>query len=118
MLFPETQSPAKQPAISARGHWFFNAYVQIALSILLSVASQVLMKLGANESVHDAWLGFSGLRSGWVWLGIVTMISSLVCWLHALRTVPLNIAFNLACIAHAVVPLSSWIFLGETIPLK
>lgn len=117
MLSPKTSSPADLPSAGGpRGHWFWNAYLQISISILLTTASQIFMKLGADRSIHDEWLGFAGLRSGWVWLGIIAMIAGLVSWLHALKTVPLNIAFSLACASHALVPLSCWIFLGEAIP--
>lgn len=106
---PPDASRAEKP------HWFWNAYVQIAISILLSAASQLLMKRGADESIQDEWVGFSGLRSLWVWLGIFAMIASLVSWLQALKTVPLNIAFNLTGLIQALVPLGCWIFLGEQI---
>lgn len=118
MLASEPLLPADRPPERVGGHWFFGAYVQISISVVLSAASQVLMKLGADDAGHGELLAFTGLRSGWVWLGIIALIASLVSWLHALRSVPLNIAFNLACLTHALVPLSCWIFLGETIPLK
>ncbi|MEA3188299.1 MAG: hypothetical protein QOD99_2129 [Chthoniobacter sp.] len=114
----ESPTVATVSTSAARSHWFFNAYVQISISIVLSAASQLLMKRGADDTVHEAWLGFSGLSSGWVWLGIFAMIASLVSWLHALRSVPLNVAFSLACLSHAMVPLGAWAFLSETIPMK
>lgn len=109
--------PASDPtrAPAANAHWFWNPYFQIAISIVLSAASQLLMKRGADESIQDAWFGVSGLRSGWVWAGIFAMIASLASWLHALRTVPLNIAYNLTGLIQALVPLGCWLFLGESI---
>jgi multidrug transporter EmrE-like cation transporter len=119
MPSPKISSSAKPPGSDRlRGHWFWNAYLQISISILLTTASQIFMKLGADHSIHDEWLGFAGLRSGWVWLGIIAMIVGLVSWLHALKTVPLNVAFSLACASHAFVPLSCWFFLGEAIPAR
>ncbi len=119
MLSSELQpTHATAPVTVQKPHWFGNAYVQVVISIVFSAASQLLMKRGADDSVHDAWLGFSGLHSGWVWLGIFAMIASLAAWLHALRSLPLNVAFSLACSTHALVPLSSWLLLGEVIPLK
>src|SRR5437764_13284852 len=120
MLSPDTQPPVsttepppRETAVAPSA--FLNPYFQVALSILLSAAAQVLLKLGANETVHEIWLGVSGLKSGWVWLGIVAMVTSLVSWLYALRFIPLNIAFNLAGFIHVLVPVSCWIFLGEKI---
>lgn len=96
-------------------HFLLNPYVQISMSILLSAAAQLLMKRGADDSIDQAWLGFAGLRSIWVWLGIFAMIGSLLSWLYALRFIPLNMAFNLAGFIHVLVPLGCWIFLAESI---
>jgi undecaprenyl phosphate-alpha-L-ara4N flippase subunit ArnE len=112
--------PASQPAVAvapaARGPWWKAPYLHLALSILLSAAAQLLNKRGADESVTGgAVFGFQGLGSPWVWGGIVCMILSLLSWLHALRTAPLHIAFNLTGAIHVIVPLSSWLLLGEAI---
>src|SRR5271166_3544711 len=83
-----------------RKGWFFNAYTQIMLSILLSTAAQLFLKKGADTAVPEIWLGVEGLRSGWVWLGILAMVTGLFSWLYGLRFIPLNIAFNLAGLVH------------------
>jgi drug/metabolite transporter (DMT)-like permease len=95
--------------------WFFNPYTQILLSILLSTAAQLLLKKGADTAVPGIWMGIEGLRSGWVWLGIVAMVASLFSWLYGLRFVALNVAFNLAGLVQVLVPLASWLLLGERI---
>jgi undecaprenyl phosphate-alpha-L-ara4N flippase subunit ArnF len=111
------QEPAVEPKEEEkpRKGWFFNPYTQILLSILLSSAAQLFLKKGADKSVTEIWLGVEGLRSGWVWLGILGMVSSLFCWLYSLRFVPLNIAYNLAGLIQVLVPVASWYFLGEKI---
>jgi len=93
----------------------FNPYLTICLSIVLDAAAQVLLKIGADHSLNHGGFGLSGLRSGWVWLGILALISSLGSWLYSLRFVPLNIAANLTGSVHVLVPLACWIFLGEHI---
>jgi len=98
-------------------HWFLRPYTQLWLSILFSAAAQLLLKKGADQTVSSIWLGIAGLRSGWVWLGILALVTSLVSWLHALRSVPLIVAYNLAGAIHILVPLSCAIFLGEKIGL-
>lgn len=106
-------------ATKPRPQFFLNPYVQISVSIVLSAAAQLLMKRGADDSIDQAWLGFAGLRSTWVWLGIVAMVGSLLSWLYALRFIPLNIAFNLAGFVHVLVPIGCWLFLAERIgPLR
>ena len=96
-------------------HWFYRPYFQVSVSILLSAAAQIFLKIGADESAGTAALGFSGLHSAWVWLGIVAVVASLLSWLYSLRYIPLNIAANLAGAIHVLGPLASWIFLGEKI---
>lgn len=124
VIRPAPGTPASAPA---RTPWYFGAYHQLALSIVFSASAQPLLKKGADrvhlvmEAAHapDWHSPFYFLLDLWAWLGIVAIIASLLSWLHALKTVPLNIAFNLAGIIHVLVPLASWMFLGEFIsPLR
>jgi drug/metabolite transporter (DMT)-like permease len=105
-----------------RFRWWANPFLQIALNALIVTASELSLKLGARESAHLkglSWIGITGLFSAWTWLGIVLTILSLVSWLYVLRHVPLSIAFPLSNVVHVLVPLGSWIFLGERInPLR
>ncbi len=115
---PAPNSPAEAPTPLKRV-WYLNPYVQMSLSIALSASAHILLKRGAQDHVSaDAWFAIDGLRSGWVWLGILAMVSSLGSWLYALRFVPLNIAFNLAGVIHAIVPLGGCLFFHETIGLQ
>lgn len=88
----------------------------ILLSVIFNAASQVLLRVGASEAGQQGWVGFHGLASFWIWAGIAAQIASLASWLHALRTVKLLIAFNLSGLLHVLVPLASWLVLGERIP--
>ena len=99
--------------------WLANPWLQIALNALIVTASEIFLKLGARDTAPLTrdwnWTGITGLLSGWTWLGIVFVILSLVSWLYVLRHVPLSIAFPLSNVVHVLVPLASWIFLGELI---
>ena len=55
------------------------------------------------------------LASIWIWVAIVLVILSFLCWIYVLRHIPLSIAFPLSNVVHVLVPLSCWIFLGEDI---
>lgn len=94
-------------------------YFHVLCAALLVTASEILLKKGANAGVQQGavtdWLGCSSLLSHWVWLAIICYIGSFAFWLHALRLLPLSIAFNLANIEHVLVPLGAWFFLGEKI---
>lgn len=97
-----------------------NPWFHLGLSVLCVAAYQLLLKLGATETAHIAsarwaWTGLSGLASLYVWLGLPLIMLSLLTWLQVLRYIPLSIAFPISQIPHALVPLCSWLFLGESI---
>lgn len=98
---------------------FGNAYVQILICSLLVTASEIFLKQGAAETALTphrwSWTGVHGLGSIWVWVGIVLLILSFLSWMYVLKHLPLNIAYPLANAVHVLVPISSWIFLGEAI---
>jgi undecaprenyl phosphate-alpha-L-ara4N flippase subunit ArnF len=99
--------------------WIGNPWLQLALNAVIVTISELFLKMGARATAHLAkgwaWTGISGLASPWTWLGIVFIILSLLTWLYVLRHVPLSIAFPLSNAPHILVPLVSWIFLGEMI---
>lgn len=106
-LKPASQRAVLRPAL--------NPYFTIAISVVLDAAAQVLLKIGADHSITPGSFGLAGLHSGWVWLGIIALVSSLGSWLYSLRFVPLNIAANLTACVHVLVPLACWFLLGEKI---
>jgi len=97
--------------------WYLNPYLHIGFTVILSAAAQILFKAGSDNTPGGTLLGVTSLASTAVWLGIGCMIASLFFWLHALRFVPLIIAFSLAAATQVVVPLGSWLFLGEQISI-
>ena len=111
--------PAEAPAASGRAvprrGWFFNPYVQILLGAELVTASELLLKKGASVAPGASWTGIDALASVWTWGGIVTYVLSFASWLYVLRFVPLGIAFALINGVHVLVPVGSWLFLGETL---
>lgn len=102
-------------ATTAWLRWFLQPRVQLTISIIFSGIAQLFLKLGSAVVSEKAWFGIGALASGWTWIGILAMIASLLSWLYALRFIPLNVAFNLAGAVQVLVPLMSWIFLGESI---
>jgi drug/metabolite transporter (DMT)-like permease len=100
---------------------FWNPYLQIFLTVLLTAAAQILLKVGADHSAGNdsvwSWLGLAELGSGMTWLGIFAFVASFGGWLYALRFLPLGLAFALTNGVHIFVPIGSWLFLGEHIGL-
>ncbi len=99
--------------------WFLNPWVQLSICVLLATAAEIFLKLGATATANPAspwsWTGLTGLRSGWVWWGILASVVSLFNWLATLRKLPLTIAFPVGNVVHILVPLSCWVVLGEAI---
>jgi len=112
--------PAAAPPKPAPG-LFWNPYLQIFVTVLLTAAAQILLKVGADGSAANdslwSWLGVAELASAWTWLGILAFVASFGGWLYALRFLPLGLAFALTNGVHIFVPVGSWLFLGEHIGL-
>ena len=98
---------------------FGNPWLQLALSVLCVLVSELLLKRGANDIANPSsawsWTGINGLASPLVWLGIAFVIASFLSWLYVLKYIPLSIAFPLSRVVDALVPLCCWVFLGEAI---
>jgi undecaprenyl phosphate-alpha-L-ara4N flippase subunit ArnE len=112
---PAAELPKPAPGL------FWNPYVQIFFTVLLTAAAQILLKVGADDSaaVHSAWalFGIEELASMWTWFGIFAFVASFGGWLYALRFLPLGLAFALTNGVHIFVPIGSWLFLHENISL-
>ena len=98
---------------------FGNPWLQVALSTLCVTTSELFQKRGADATVHISpewgWTGLTTLVSPLVWLGMLFTIVSFITWLYAIKHLPLSIAFPASQAVHVLVPLSSWLILGEWI---
>ena len=96
-----------------------NPWFHLWVSIACVATYELLLKRGAIETAHVSetwsWTGLTGLTSIYVWVAIVFVIISLITWLYVLRYIPLSIAFPISQAVHVLVPLGSWLILGENI---
>ena len=101
---------------------FANPWLQLALSVLCVLASELLLKRGASEVADPnsalSWTGINGLTSALVWWAILLVIVSFASWLYVLKCIPLTVAFPLSRVVDGLVPISCWIFLGEIISVR
>jgi len=101
---------------------FGNPRLQLALSVLCVLVSELLLKRGATDIADPSsawsWTGINGLASPLVWWAILLIIASFISWLYVLRYIPLTIAFPLSRVVDILVPLGCWIFLGEFISAR
>jgi drug/metabolite transporter (DMT)-like permease len=109
--------PLKSEQSVPKMAWYLNPYLHIGLNVILTAVANILFKAGSDNTPGGSLLGVSSFGSPAVWVGIGCMICALFVWLHALRFVPLIIAFSLAAATQIVIPLGSWLFLGEQISL-
>jgi drug/metabolite transporter (DMT)-like permease len=90
-----------------------NPWLHLAVSVTCVAIYELLLKRGAAETANPnsswAWTGLSGLGS------IAFVVLSLITWLNVLRYLPLSIAFPISQAVHILVPLGSWLILGENI---
>ena len=96
-----------------------NPWLHLAVSVACVAIYELLLKRGAVQTANPnsswSWTGLSGLGSIYVWIAIVFVVLSLITWLNVLRYLPLSIAFPISQAVHILVPLGSWLILGENI---
>jgi drug/metabolite transporter (DMT)-like permease len=101
---------------------FANPWLQLALSVAFVTVSELLLKRGASDTANLtatwSWTGINSLASPLVWWGIICVVASFLSWLYVLKYIPLTVAFPLSRVVDVLVPLSCWIFLGETISAR
>jgi drug/metabolite transporter (DMT)-like permease len=117
LVTPEPATSPKHLDPPPKRAWFFNPYLQIAISVLLNATAQIFIKIGTEQASNQSPLVLAYLTSGAMWVGIAAMVIGLVSWLYALKSIPLTIAFTLAAATQVIVPLGCWLFLGEQISL-
>jgi drug/metabolite transporter (DMT)-like permease len=98
---------------------FGNPWLQLGLSVICVLVSELLLKRGATDVAEPdsafSWTGINGLVSPLVWWAILLIIAGFISWLYVLRYIPISIAFPLSRVVDILVPLGCWIFLGELI---
>jgi drug/metabolite transporter (DMT)-like permease len=105
--------PLQNEANGIRRRRFLHPYLQLSISIVLTAAAQIFLKIGLDIRLGAPLYGF--LVSLWIWMGISAILLSLLSWLYALKSVPLIVAFNLAATNHILVAIGACAFLGEKI---
>jgi drug/metabolite transporter (DMT)-like permease len=95
----------------------------ILIAVTIGVVGQVSIKKGLNSL---GGLDFSSriiatylkiLLSPYVILGCLTYFISIFFWLYVLYRVDLSFAYPFLALSYVLVILTSWLFLGEAIPL-
>lgn len=72
--------------------------------------------IGGNDSLREAALKLP--FSPWFWATGLIYALSMVYWIWVLARVPLSIAYPIAMLSLALVPLFSWLLFSEALSLK
>jgi drug/metabolite transporter (DMT)-like permease len=95
----------------------------ILTAVMLAVVGQILVKAGLNalgevnfsSGIIQTYLKI--FLSPLVLIGTISYTFSVFVWIYALTKTDLSFAFPFVSLSYVLIILSSWLILGETIPL-
>jgi multidrug transporter EmrE-like cation transporter len=91
----------------------------LILNIFCVATAELFLSIGSKGAAGSAALDFAALSSPCTIVGILFHISAFICWMLALRTVPLGLAYNFTAVNQVVVPIAALLFLHERVtPVK
>ena len=88
------------------------SYVVLAVSILLGVAGQMLHKAGAGAPGAGLLGQFLAPQSI---MGLGVYFAAALCYMYALRKLPVSVAFPVVSLSYVVVALLAWRLYDEQI---
>ncbi len=90
--------------------WF---YVALAAGVLLGVGGQVLLKSGASgETLLQQFLAPQSI------IGLALYFAAALCYMYALRKIPVSIAFPSVSLSYVLVALLGFWLYGEPITVS
>jgi multidrug transporter EmrE-like cation transporter len=90
--------------------WF---YVALAVGVLLGVAGQMLLKSGASgETLLQQFLAPQSI------IGLALYFAAALCYMYALRKIPVSIAFPSVSLSYVLVALLGFWLYGEALTLS
>jgi len=87
-------------------------YVALGVGILLGVAGQVLLKAGAGgETLLQQFFSLPSMA------GLVLYFAAALCYMYALRRIPVSIAFPSVSLSYVLVALLGFWLFGEAMSM-
>ena len=98
----------------------------LIFSDILETLTHLLFKKGALTQDHldvntvSAGLAFLGgvFSSPFLWLGLASVLCTFIIWSTILSKIDLSVAVPIASFSYILIPLSSALFLGESVSLS
>lgn len=88
------------------------AYIALAAGILLGVVGQMLLKAGAEAGAGSVIQQFLAPSSV---LGLGLYFAAAVCYMLALRKLPVSVAFPAVSLSYVVVAVAAYYLYGESL---
>jgi multidrug transporter EmrE-like cation transporter len=85
--------------------------VALLLNIGCVTTAELLLRTGASAAMTTSVFGIAALRSPATVAGICFHVAAFGCWMYALRTVPLTLAYNFTAVNQGLVPIAAWLVL-------
>lgn len=98
------------------------SYVFIVFAVIVIAIGQIMFKFAAqNLRVVSTQSALDLLRDNAMPISLVAValalyLISTVAWVHALRSVPLSVAFMFNSLAFVIVPVAGFLLFGEQVP--
>lgn len=92
------------------------SYFYIALTILLTVYGQIIIKARATAlgSTHGGWHFLSAMfLDVWVLSGLISAVAASATWMMAVRTTQLSLVYPIMALTFVFVPLLAVLAFGE-----
>jgi drug/metabolite transporter (DMT)-like permease len=89
-----------------------------AFSLLLSIGQMLFKKAAQLPAPLASVPGMTALLlNAWFWLALTLYGVATLLWIMILQKMPLSQAYPFAALGFVIVPLASWLLMGETLSL-
>ena len=87
-------------------------FIALAIGIMIGVAGQILLKAGAHgDSLLQQFLSIPSIA------GLALYFAAALCYMYALRRIPVSVAFPSVSLSYVVVALLGFWLYGEAMSL-
>ncbi len=94
-----------------------NLLMLAGVIVLMTIAQLLLKQAGMYANGYAQWY-FALALNPWLAIGFATSVGSMGCWLFALRSIPLSLAYPWTALTYVITPLGGALLFDEVITLK
>lgn len=94
-----------------------NLLMLAGVIVLMTIAQLLFKQAGMYANGYAEWY-FALALNPWLAIGLATSVGSMGCWLFALRSIPLSLAYPWTAMTYVITPLGGALLFDEVITLK